>query len=304
MLRLLACCAALGLLSPWLVTLLADHSQHLAWLFDLASHWQWLHLALLLACLAQLARRRPRWLLLLPLTVLPWLSVAPMLPPHTGEPRLELRLITANLQQGDDARALRAWLDTQPADLVLLQEVTPALAGQLARWQDYPHRVLAPADSPFGLALLSRLPLQNGRVRRDSDDIPSIEATLRHGDRAVSLSLVHPMPPLSPYWHHKRNLGLQLALQRNAAAGQPGLLAGDLNASPWSQATRDLHDLGWYRASDLRPTWPALGQGWLGIAIDQVLVHGPWRLVEQSLGPDLGADHLPRRLHLQLLESD
>ncbi len=153
------------------------------------------------------------------------------------------------------------------------------------------------------LALLSRLPLQNGQVLRDSDDIPRIEATLRSGAQAISLSLVHPMPPLSPYWHHKRNLGLQVALQRNAAQGLPGLLAGDLNASPWSQATRELHELGWYRASDLQATWPALGRGWFGIAIDQVLVRGPWRVAEQGLGLDLGADHLPRRLHLQLLEN-
>ena len=91
MLRLLALAAALGLLSPWLVTLLADHSQHLAWLLDLASHWQWLHLALLLGCLVLLAPRRPRWLLLAPLLALPWFSVAPKLPAQTGEVRLELR---------------------------------------------------------------------------------------------------------------------------------------------------------------------------------------------------------------------
>jgi len=303
MLRLLALAAALGLLSPWLVTLLADHSQHLAWLLDLASHWQWLHLALLLGCLVLLAPRRPRWLLLAPLLALPWLSVAPMLPAQTGKVGLELRLVSANLQQTDDAATLRAWLDAQPADLVLLQEVTPDLARQLAAWQDYPHRVLAPENSPFGLALLSRLPLQNGQVLRDSDDIPRIEAALRSGAQAISLSLVHPMPPLSPYWHHKRNLGLQVALQRNTARGLPGLLAGDLNASPWSQATRELHALGWYRASDLQATWPTLGRGWFGIAIDQVLVRGPWRVAEQGLGPDLGADHLPRRLHLQLLEN-
>ena len=100
--------------------------------------------------------------------------MAPALPPQAGEARLELRLVSANLQQSDDAAALRAWLDAQPADLVLLQEVTPALARQLASWQDYPHRVLAPEDSPFGLALLSRLPLEGGRVLRDSDAIPRI----------------------------------------------------------------------------------------------------------------------------------
>ena len=304
MLRLLTLAAVLGLLSPWLVALLADHSQHLAWLLDLASHWQWLHVALLAVCLALLGQRQPRWWLLLPLVALPWLSVAPQLPPRDGAVQLDLRLVSANLQQTDDATALRAWLDAQPADLVLLQEVTPALARQLAEWQDYPQQILAPDESPFGLALLSRLPLEGGRVLRDSDAIPRIETTLRSGAQAISLSLVHPMPPLSPYWHHKRNLGLQVALQRNAARGLPGLLAGDLNASPWSQATRELHALGWYRANDLQATWPALGRGWLGIAIDQVLVHGPWRVAEQHLGPDLGADHLPRHLHLQLLESD
>src|SRR5690606_25849732 len=71
MLRLLTLAAVLGLLSPWLVALLAEHSQHLAWLFDLASHWQWLHVALLAVCLALLGRRQPRWWLLLPLAALP-----------------------------------------------------------------------------------------------------------------------------------------------------------------------------------------------------------------------------------------
>ena len=46
----------------------------------------------------------------------------------------------------------------------------------------------------------------------------------------AGFALSSPMPPLSPYWHHKRNLGLQVALQRNAARGLPGLLAGEVEA--------------------------------------------------------------------------
>ncbi|MEO4049332.1 endonuclease/exonuclease/phosphatase family protein [Pseudomonas sp. CAU 1711] len=304
MLRLLALASAAGLLSPWLTALAAPHSQHLAWLFDLLSHWQWLYLGLLPLCLALLARRSPRWLLLLPLLALPWLSLATALPPQTGAARLSLQLVSANLQQSDDAGALRAWLDAQPADLVLLQEVSPAMAAQLQRWADYPHRLLAPEDSPFGLALLSRLPLVQPRVQVDGDGIPAIEAQVDSGAHDLALTLAHPMPPLSPYWQHKRDLGLQVLLQRNAATGLPGLLVGDLNASPWSHGLRQVEDLGWYRASDLRATWPTWGQGWLGIAIDQVLARGPWRVAEQSLGPDLGSDHLPRRLRLELLDND
>src|SRR5690606_26689943 len=113
------------------------------------------------------------------------------LPPEAGTVRLELHLVTANLQQSDDAGALRAWLDTRPADLLLLQEVTPALARQLADWQDYPQQILAPEDSPFGLALLSRLPLEHSQVLHDSDGIPRIEARLRSGSQGLSLSLLH-----------------------------------------------------------------------------------------------------------------
>ncbi len=302
MIRLLVVCTSLGLLSPWLTELAAPYSVHVAWLLDLASHWQWLHLTLLLAGIALLARRNARWLLLVPLAALPWLTVTPALPHETGTPRLELSLLTANLAQSLDASALRVLLDRQPVDLVLLQEVTPELAQQLGRWQDYPYRLLAPEDSPFGLALLSRKPLDGAKVSIDADGIPAIESRVLLPGQAIALTVVHPMPPLSPYRHQKRNMGLQVLLQKNAAHGLPGLVAGDFNASPWSQALRGVQALGWQRASDLNPSWPALGRGWLGIAIDQVVVNGPWRVAEQGLGPNLGSDHLPRLMRLQLLE--
>jgi len=302
MIRLFVLFASLGLLSPLLTELAAPYSVHAAWLLDLASHWQWLHLTLLLTSVVLLARRNAVWLALLPMTALPWLTVMPALPNETGMPRLELRLLTANLAQSQDASALRALLDRQPVDLVLLQEVTPELAEQLGRWQDYPYRLLAPEDSPFGLALLSRKPLDGAKVSIDADGIPAIESRVVLPGQAIALTVVHPMPPLSPYWHQKRNMGLQVLLQKNAAHGLPGLVAGDFNASPWSQALRGVQALGWQRASDLSPSWPALGRGWLGIAIDQVVVNGPWRVAEQGLGPNLGSDHLPRLMRLQLLE--
>ncbi len=302
MIRLLVVCASLGLLSPWLTELAAPYSVDAAWLLDLASHWQWLHLSLLLAGVALLAWRNARWLLLAPLAALPWLTVTPALPHETGTPRLELSLLTANLAQSRDASALRALLDRQPVDLVLLQEITPELAQQLGRWQDYPYRLLAPENSPFGLALLSRKPLEGARVSIDADGIPALESRVLLPGQAIALTVVHPMPPLSPYRHQKRNLGLQILLQKNAAHDLPGLVAGDFNASPWSQALRGVQALGWQRASDLNPSWPALGRGWLGIAIDQVVVNGPWRVAEQGLGPNLGSDHLPRLMRLQLLE--
>ncbi len=302
MIRLLVLFASLGLLSPWLTELAAPYSVHVAWLLDLASHWQWLHLTLLVAGVALLARRNARWMLLAPLAALPWLTVTPALPHETGTPRLELSLLTANLAQSQDASALRALLDRQPVDLALLQEVTPELAEQLGHWQDYPYRLLAPENSPFGLALLSREPLDGARVSIDADGIPAIESRVLLPGQAIALTVVHPMPPLSPYWHQKRNMGLQVLLQKNAKHGLPGLVAGDFNASPWSQALRGVAALGWQRASDLSPSWPALGRGWLGIAIDQIVVNGPWRVAEQGLGPNLGSDHLPRLMRLQLLE--
>lgn len=287
----------LGLLLPLLSNSLAGAPGTLPWLLDLASHWQWLFLAgLLLAALLGTWRDR-RWLLPLLATPLPWLSAAPALPSGTGGP--ELRVASANVHLGSsDIAPLAAWLLQAQPDLLVLLEVSPPYAEALQQLPGYPHRLIHADSSPFGIALLSRLPLTHGGVEMDDQGIPHLRAQLRLAGCNLSMSAFHPMPPLSPDFHARRDARLRELLQSSGA--QPALLAGDLNATPWSSAFAGLDARGWRRASGLAPTWPSMGAGVMGIPIDHVLATHHWRLLAKERGPQIGSDHLPILVRLSL----
>ncbi len=70
------------------------------------------------------------------------------------------------------------------------------------------------------------------------------------------------------------------------------VVVGDFNAAPWTYSMRRLLERTGFRALR-RPlsTWPA-NAGWLGVPIDQVLVHGGARVQKIArFGADLGSNH-------------
>jgi len=272
------------LLSPWLSRLGGDAGA-VAWLLDLASHWQWLWLPLgLIGCL-RLAGWRSRLALALAMLPLPWLALPPALPAGDGEPAL--RIASANLHLGNqDPRPLLGWLQERRVDLLVLVELNSVYADALRRQSTLPHWQLAPSDgTPWGLGLGSRWPLREVRLEHNADGIPLLRVRVEHPDGVFDVIAVHPMPPLSPSWHQRRQADFE-ALQVDG----PALLAGDLNASPWSSAAWVLQRRGWRRASGVAPTWPSPV---LGIAIDGVWAQGPWAVHERAVGPDIGSDHRP-----------
>lgn len=290
----LAAVSLLGLLLPLASPLQAELHGHLAWLLDLAVHWQWLYLTgLLLACLLGVWRDR-RWLLLLLATPLPWLTAAPQLPPGDGS---ELRVASANVHlHNRDIAPLARWLAQRQVDLLILLEVSPDYAEALQQLPGYKYRLIHAERSPFGIALLSRLPLEDPQVVADARGIVHLQAHLRFAGCTLQVTALHPMPPLSPLDHARRDQQLQQQLGQTL----PGLLAGDLNATPWSSAFTGLADRGWRRASGLAGTWPSFAAGLLGIPIDHILASQHWHLRGHERGPGLGSDHLPVLARLAL----
>jgi endonuclease/exonuclease/phosphatase (EEP) superfamily protein YafD len=266
------------------------------WLFDLAVHWQWLWALLWLGTCLTGALRDRRWLLLAPAALLPLWSASPALPRVGSDAAPPLIVIAANVHVGNrDPAPLVAWLRARPADAVVLTELTPAYAAALvdALGDDYPHRALHPADSAFGIGLIARQPLSSVAVRRSADGIPRLEAWIAHRGASVRIVALHPMPPLSPYWHRERD-----ALLHEVGAGRdetPSIVAGDLNATPWSSAFAVAAQHGLHRAGGLAPTWP---RRHVGIPIDHVLADTHWRRGAAERGPDIGSDHLPFRVAL------
>lgn len=286
----------LGLAAPLLNRALPSTANTLAWLLDLAAHWQPLYalgwLALCLLC----ALRTWRWLLFAPLALLPLLTASGPLPDAAGGTPA-LVVVAANVHVGNrDPTPLVAWLRAQPADVVVVSELTPAYASALQRQlgDDYPYRSLFPKDSPFGIGIFSRRMLYKAR-RGDSDPAQVLTVQVRAGKHTVRLIAAHPMPPLAPQWHGKRDALLRIV---SATTGTPVILAGDLNATPWSTALIGAAHGGLLRTMSLAPTWPRWGRGAFGIPIDHVLASAHFRRGASSRGPDIGSDHYPVRVAL------
>jgi endonuclease/exonuclease/phosphatase (EEP) superfamily protein YafD len=294
----LALLCLLGLLLPLLSHLLAGVAGTLAWLIDLASHWQWLFLLGLVVFAGLACGRDKRWAILLLALPLPWLTASA--PAPAGDPQEQVFAVaSANVNlHSRNTQGIAAWLAQEKPDVLVLLEVSPAYAQGLPTLRDYPFQHIVAEDSPFGIAVLSRHPLQQVEVIEDAQGIAHIEAQLQWLGQPVAVIAVHPMPPLSPQFHSVRNAKLAALARQAAASAMPTVVAGDLNATPWSSAFSGLAHLGLRRASGLAATWPAVLQGVLGLPIDQVLVTHHWAVVARQVGPQLGSDHLPVLVHL------
>lgn len=237
------------------------------------------------------------------LALLHLLPVIPYLVPRsTAEPGaaprlrvLQLNVLTANRRHDAVERLVR---ETRP-DLLALLEVN-------ARWLDalsvlqarYPHRIAAPREDDFGIALFSRVPIDDLRLLPLHDArMRMIAGRLSLGVTSVTVALAHPVPPASAAWAALRSRQLEaLARIVNRAGTRETLLLGDLNTTPFSPVHARLE-----RSSGLRngargvglfPTWPA-GFAPLRIPIDHFLVSPGLRVTSLARGPDVGSDHLP-----------
>ena len=75
------------------------------------------------------------------------------------------------------------------------------------------------------------------------------------------------------------------------------IIAGDLNITRWSPWFEVLTGAGGLRDGQegfgLQTTWPSRMGRWFGIAIDHTLVSSSIRVVNRTVGPNLGSDHYP-----------
>jgi endonuclease/exonuclease/phosphatase (EEP) superfamily protein YafD len=289
-------------LAPLITPAIPETANTLVWLIDLASHWQWLFLGgfILFGTIAALLEKRLAVLLLA--APLPWFTALEPAPATNGDIQ-SLKVATANVGlDNKDPQALLDWLDAEGIELAVLSEVTPAYAHALQAGSSFEYRHLVPRSGPFGLALMSRHRLIAAQDSQDGDGIPRIQATVLWQEQPGTVTALHPMPPISTRYHHARNVGLRTAAQEAVASGQPSLLMGDLNASPWSSGMLGPSNAGYRRATGLSPTWPAELRGLLGIPIDQILVSEHWAVEAAGTGPVLDSDHIPVWARLGLLQ--
>jgi len=282
------------------------------WLLDLASHFRPVWLVATIGLLATTAGRRRTGLTTACLAIAAAVNTGAVLPyllPAGGDTgggdRLELVSLNVLVDNGAKDRTL-AYLRARRADVVVLLEVDAAWAGALAGLAElYPYRVVEPRDDSFGIALLSRLPLDRPRVERLAGGPPVVIAGITPAATSCLLLAAHPPAPLSAAWSADRDAQLAAIGELAAADPRPVIVAGDLNASPWSHgfrlltAARGLRDSALGRG--IRPTWNAKHPLPL-VSIDHVVVSPEVRVLSRTVGPYVGSDHLPVEARLALPE--
>ena len=305
--RFLAIAGGVGLMLPLLTRVAPLPWDTASWLLDLTVHWQWLYAALTLvgSVGVVLLSKRLVWLAAVPLALLPLLTAAPVATasaPQAGH--ATLTVAEANVYVGNpDPSTFLAWLKTSSPDVAVVLEVSPRFGKTLEGLKkDYPHQRVHSAEDAFGIAVLSRFPLQNVRVLAFDHGEEYLHVTLDWQGQPVELAAVHPVPPVfSPNYYRSRDRGVAAVSAAVQVTGAPALVVGDLNATAWSTAFN--HTAGLQRSTSLAPTWHSMFKGLFGIPIDHALVSDHWRVVDRERGPHIGSDHLPVLVKLQLAEA-
>lgn len=291
----------------------ATFAARLHWALDLSTHFRTYYVVaalLLLFCYVVGRRFRTAVVVLAALLVNTWF-IAPLYLAASDEqaPTAEARrLKIASINLFMNSSAYDEVIDyvraTKP-DLVVLVELTgPWEAGLAPLKADYPEWHLHVRRDPFGVGILSKLPLDDAQFENMIDEYPLARASLKVDGKPLTVFGVHPMPPIGSRGSSLRNGAIVALRDKVRATTGSVIVAGDLNITSWSPYFDDLLDGTRLRDSragrGLQTTWPTTIPQPLRISIDHFLVSPEIRIVERSVGPNVGSDHLPIEMEFVL----
>ena len=195
---------------------------------------------------------------------------------------------------------------TRP-DVVALNEVSAMWAEKLALLSSaYPYRVVCAGDSGAGgVAILSLRPLAEGIEAQCLDGGTLATATVDFGGTSVDVGALHLHWP----WPFSQSSQIDRRAPMLAAMAETAILAGDLNATPWSAASARIA-----AASGMAPVGPA-GPTWIhhrlpeflrfaGLPIDRIFAKGAVIVHSVATLEPVGSDHLPVLLEFSLEPAD
>ena len=211
-----------------------------------------------------------------------------------------LSVMVANVRLGNRTAApLLAMIRTEQPDLLLAMETDAWWDDALRPLEDaMPNAIKKITGSYYGIHVFSRLPLEHPEIRfLAGQDTPAVVTgvRLRNGE-LVDFIGIHPKPPQPWQSSLFRDGDLYAAALLLRERNEPGVIAGDLNATPWEEAIERMRRIA--RLIDPRrgygyvPTFSA--EHWFeSWPLDHVFHEGGFATMSlQRLG-DFGSDHFP-----------
>lgn len=181
-------------------------------------------------------------------------------------------------------------------DVVTLDEVSEMWDGKLDLLKSaYPYRVICPRpNGVFGAAVLSRRPFAEGKQTHCFERGALATATVDFAGTEIDVAAIH----LGWPWPFEQARQIALLSPSLASLAPTSIVAGDLNAAPWSAAARSIADAGGLTLM------PSVGGTWLflqlpdslrfaGLPIDNVFSKGNILIHSAKRLESVGSDHLP-----------
>ncbi len=236
--------------------------------------------------------------------ILPYTFVYPKQVEDAVSPQSEstIKLLISNvLIDNEDPDKLLKLVENVNPDLVLLAEPDERWLKEVAELEkEYKYYVKYALDNAYGMALYSRLKLENPQLKfLVEDDIPSIHTGVRltSGD-LINLYCVHPRPPMPPENDRSTERDAELVMVGRMIKGTdtPTIIAGDLNDVAWSRTTTLFQKI-----SNMLD--PRIGRGlfssfhtghwFIRFPLDHVFHTNHFRLADIKRLSSIGSDHFP-----------
>ena len=191
--------------------------------------------------------------------------------------------------------AVRTLFREKRPDILVIAEFTPTWGHELSLVaNEFPYTISKPQQDAFGIAVYSRVPLNQQSSPLTTHRPPSIVTAAQLAGGAVSILATHALPPMNERMFARRNEQLRALARESRAQVGPTILIGDLNTTPWSPYFRQLErDSGLMNARlshGLNASWPAGLTPW-GIPIDHLLVSSQLQVLSFESVKIPGSDH-------------
>lgn len=270
------------------------------WRLDALSHFrlQYAIAALVMVTVALLGRKKK---LLLGTGLVAAVNIAFFLPFLIATPTAEagssmtLRLVSANILYGNQTpeKVVELIRETDP-DIVVLVEMTSSHRRTMAvLWDNYPYVV----DNNGGNVILSRIPVESTEIDYVTFGRANVVMRLNLSGTSFTVMGVHTSTPLRKWKWEDRNGHLQEIAAFVQQEGQPTIVAGDFNISPFSpNFFALLRDSGLQNGrigQGINTTWPDNALAILRIPIDHFLATPEISVHDLQTGPYVGSDHRP-----------
>jgi endonuclease/exonuclease/phosphatase (EEP) superfamily protein YafD len=213
----------------------------------------------------------------------------------------KLKIISANVYRYNTnySKTIDLIMKNAPDIVALIETDKNWIKGVRSIEKIYPYFVKEPRDDKFGLAIYSKLPFQ---VR--IEEIGFYQLPLAILDfKNFKLIIAHPIAPVSPLRMYDNKQYIKMIAQIVKRSKKSVIVAGDLNATFWSDSIKPLFNSGLERMNSLKSqhTWPT-HLPFLGIQIDHFLAKGIKKTHFQVLS-DIGSDHYPIQGMIETIDS-